>query len=201
MPHILHDRARAWYQNVYKQIYTWSDFVRLIKSKFLPLDYHFSLLVELEQRYQRRNETVGAYINDMELRFRALPEPLHERHQVNIIRRNLLTDYALQLANLEIGSVRELEQACKRIESAKLLLASRSRRDKDRYDVSTRSRRELACIETTENSSEFEVEVEIAAIHTKPKSKQRSASQPPGERTMMRQMKRNAHLAKQIMNS
>lgn len=134
--HLLNGRARAWYQNVYRQVGSWNEFIRAIKTKFLPLDYHFNLLVEIENRFQRKNEPVGAFINDMELRFRSLPEALPERHQIHIISKSLLPEYTMYLANVEIRTVKELEEACKRIESAKIMLASRSVRSRDRFEPS-----------------------------------------------------------------
>lgn len=51
--HLLHGRARAWYQNVYRQIFSWQQFIQAIKEKFLPLDNLFNLLLEMENRFHR----------------------------------------------------------------------------------------------------------------------------------------------------
>lgn len=178
--HLLQGRARAWYQNVYRQIVSWRHFVNAIKEKFLPLDYHFNLLLEIESRFQRKSEPVGAYINDMELRFRSLPEALPESHQIHIMRKNLLTDYTMQLANVDIRSVRELEDACKRIEGARMMLAARTGRDrfKDRADRS-RSERYVSAIDQqacSDCEAQEDEEVELAEIRGKGRLKTRSKS-------------------------
>lgn len=185
--HLLHGRARAWYQNVYRYICTWSDFVSAIKGKFLPLDYHFNLLVEIENRYQRRNEPVGAYINEMELRFRALPEPLHESHKIHIIRKNLLTDYAMNLAHVELRSVRDLEEACKRIESARMMLAARGSRPREREQ--NRPRRDMAVLE--DEPDFYTDEEEIAELQDRQKQRPRSISA-PNENRMKRQQQNSS---------
>lgn len=175
MVHLLHGRARAWYQNVYQHINSWADFVRAIKDKFLPLDYHFNLLVEIENRFQRKDEPAGSFINDMELRFRSLPQPLYESHKVHIIRKNLLASYAMPLANMDIRTVKQLEECCKRIESAKLILQARIDRAQKKPDHG-RYRREIAYLE--EGYSEPESEVDVAVVKSREHGKSRSASVP-----------------------
>lgn len=175
--HLLNGRARAWYQNVYRRIYTWGDFIAAIKRKFLPLDYHFNVLVEIENRLQRRSEPVGAFINEMELRFRSLPEPLPERHQIHIIRKNFLTDFTMHLANVDIRTVRELEEACKRIECARFMLNARTGRDRNR-DKYERPRTNKYLATLSDGSECSEEEAEVAAIQNRMKAKARSASAP-----------------------
>lgn len=112
--HLLTGRARLWYQTEYHNISDttmpqWSDFVRALKAKFLPNDYNYAILNDVENRKQSRDETVGMYINDMERMFRAMSMPIGEQHRVFLIRRNLLSQFRDAIASWEVNSVSELD--------------------------------------------------------------------------------------------
>lgn len=114
--HLLRGPALAWYETVYYTIYTWADFVVALKRKFLPDNYSYVLLAEIESRRQSQKEPVGLYISEMERKFRALPNPMPESHRVYIIRKNLLPVYRDALAPWPVRDVVHLEELCKRIE-------------------------------------------------------------------------------------
>lgn len=132
--HLLTGKARAWYQNIYFELNTWDEFVCEIKRKFLPNNYNFSLLAEIENRKQSRNESVGNYINDMELKFRAMPMPISTEHKLYIIQKNLLPHHVYALASLDVRTVSELEDICKRMESARSMMQTRNTNDPWRVD-------------------------------------------------------------------
>lgn len=116
----------------------------------------------------------------MELRFRSLPEAMPEGHKIHIIRKNLLTEYTMFLANVEIRTVRELEEACKRIEGARMMLAARSGRNRSRENSERpRPSRNLSAVEKhacSDCDEEDEEEAEIAELRAKGKLKNRSMS-------------------------
>lgn len=123
--HLLRGTAYEWYLNQPKRLKTWRAFKLALKDAFLPPDHDSTLLMEAEQRKQQPNEPVIAYLNDMDTKFRAMAEPVNERHQVCIVKRNLLPYFAMSLGVADPKSLRELATVCKRIEAAKSLLRNR----------------------------------------------------------------------------
>lgn len=119
--HLLTGRARAWFQSVYRDIYTWGEFEKAIKDKFLPDDYNFWLLSDIENRRQKKNEPVGTYINDMVMKYRAMPLPVPDQQKIYTIRKNLLPHFINCLAAIKISTLVELEEVCKRVESTQAL--------------------------------------------------------------------------------
>lgn len=115
--HLLRGSASLWYQTVYHSIQSWAEFVLKLKAKFLPNDYTFSLLSEIERRKQGESEPVGLYISDMERKFRAMPLPFDELHRVYYIRRNLQSRLRTWIASADASTVSELEAICKRAEA------------------------------------------------------------------------------------
>lgn len=115
--HLLRGPALLWYQTVYTSIYSWSQFVSRLKAKFLPNDYNYALLGEIERRMQGENEPVGLYVSDMERKFRAMPVPVGEAHRVYYIRRNLKKQLKRLIAVADAATVTELEDVCKRAET------------------------------------------------------------------------------------
>lgn len=115
--HLLRGSASLWYQTVYYSIQSWAEFVAKLKAKFLPNDYTFSLLSEIERRKQGESEPVGLYISDMERKFRAMPLPFDELHRVYYIRRNLQSRIRTWIASADASTVSELEAICKRAEA------------------------------------------------------------------------------------
>lgn len=119
--HLLTGRARAWFQSVYREIYTWGEFEKAVKDKFLPDDYNFWLLSDIENRRQKKNEPVGTYINDMIMKYRAMPLPVPDQQKIYTIRKNLLPHFINCLAAVKISTLVELEEVCKRVESTQAL--------------------------------------------------------------------------------
>lgn len=193
--HLLGGSARAWFQNVYRRINTWQEFEAAIRAKFLAVDYNFALMAEVENRLQEKTEPVSNYINEMELKFRAMPIPLSEEHQLYIIQRNLLDYYTDRVVPQNPTSIRELEALCKRIESARAMKANRNAnanpatqkpattRDKPKY----RSVHAVSEAQESQSSSENDsdnqtVKVEVCAASSRRESK-RKPSQKPSKRS------------------
>lgn len=129
MIHLLRGKARQWYQNVYNDIYTWPQFIDAIKGRFLSHNYNFEILREIQNRLQRKDESVRSYINEIESRFRAMPDPPTDSFKIFTIQQNLLPFYSMPLATYDIRSVQELEDLCTKIESSKNHEARRYRLD------------------------------------------------------------------------
>lgn len=185
--HLLNGSARAWFQNVYRDIHTWRAFERAIKAKFLATDYNFSLIAEVENRRQGKTEPVSTFINEMELKFRAMPIPMSDAHKLYIIQRNLLPSFTFTVAAQNPRSIRDLEAICKRLESARTMLSNREQnqakasttRDKPKY----RSVNAVSELKENETSSERESEDEtdnkgICAVSNRESASKRSTSKP-----------------------
>lgn len=161
--HLLTGRARAWYQNVYRFVRNWPEFVAAIKGKFLSPGYQYNLLVELEGRLQKRGESVGAFIDEMELRFRAMPVQLPEEHKIHIIRKNLLPEYTMPIATQQPRTIGQLEEVCRRIESAQTMLSARDTKFDPRKPDKKRESKRLNALEECDSDSEIEVAAVLSA--------------------------------------
>lgn len=124
--HLLAGSARAWFQNESRHLHTWYQFVRALRTNFLPSDYNFELIAQATQRRQRRSESVAEYVNAMELIFRAMSVRMSPEHQLYLVRQNLLPQYGVIVASHSPRNVAEVKRICKEIESA---TAMQNRRD------------------------------------------------------------------------
>lgn len=165
--YLLTGRARLWYQNVYQNIRTWAEFLREIKQHFLPDDYNFVLLTEIENRKQKPFESVTEYLNLVELKFRAMPRALSEEHKLYIVQKNLLPHFAIAVAPLRITSLAQLEAACRKLENARSVHMTRNPKTEisRKYETFRTERRQNTyprayVIEHTDDESEEEWEKE-----------------------------------------
>lgn len=116
--HLLEGRAKYWYQSVYDELHTWEEFVAAIKSEFLPENYDYVLLSEITNRSQKPNESFGEYITHMQGLFKCLSINVSEDHKLFLVQKNLLPRYALGIVALEIRSLQELSNVCRKIDNA-----------------------------------------------------------------------------------
>lgn len=116
--HLLTGRAKLWYRSVYDSIYTWDEFVSALKREFLPRNYEYMLLADISSRIQRPNETFAEYITHMKSLFKCLTIPIDEEHKLFLVQKNLLPKYAVGVAPLNIQSLEQLSNVCRRIDGA-----------------------------------------------------------------------------------
>lgn len=116
--YLLSGRAKIWYQFVYDRFRNWNEVVRALKQEFLPANYDFVLFCDISNRVQRTNETFGEYITHMQALFKCLTIPMSENHKLFIVQKNLLPRYAQSIAPLELRSLEQLSEACRRIDNA-----------------------------------------------------------------------------------
>lgn len=116
--HLLTGRARAWYLSMVDSFYSWEEVVSAMKREFLPRNYEYTLLNEISNRRQRHTESFGEYITQMQSLFKWLNMPLSEEHKLHIVQRNLLPRYAIGIAPLDIRSLHQLSEMCRRIDNA-----------------------------------------------------------------------------------
>lgn len=111
--------ASIWFRAFNPYFCTWDQLVDGLKTQFLPVDYDFWLLKELEQRRQGDLENFGLFFASMEMMFRNLSFRLSEQQKLAIVMRNMLPMYSDRLALEEINSLPQLAARCKRIEEVR----------------------------------------------------------------------------------
>lgn len=110
--------AFVWYRSVRSSVTDWNSLITRLKIDFLPPDAEDDIWDQIKNRKQRRNETVAIFIAQLENLFSRLPRTPAELTKVKHIRKNLLPEYVSQLALMDIGSVSELSNLCRKLEDA-----------------------------------------------------------------------------------
>ncbi|XP_050498834.1 uncharacterized protein LOC126879691 [Diabrotica virgifera virgifera] len=108
--------AFTWFMNNRSNLSCWKDLVQKLKADFLPYSYQDDLLDDIKKRKQLQNEPVTMFINNILGLCSRLDIPLTESEKVRIIMKSLLPSYHSQLALVEIRSIDELTEKCKRLE-------------------------------------------------------------------------------------
>ena len=116
--HLLSGRARLWYHSNYDNFHNWNQFTCALKKEFLPPNYDYILLSDISNRVQKSNETYSEFIMHMNALFRCLSCPLSEDYKLFLVRKNLVSRYAIGVAALDISNLQELSTACRRIDGA-----------------------------------------------------------------------------------
>lgn len=117
--------AKTWYMAFRRNYLTWTDLVIGLKTQFLPKDYDYWQMKDIENRLQRTDESFGVFLAAMELMFHELPYITAERQKVAIIRRNLLPAYQDRLALVDTHTVAQLTFACDRMEQSQYAASRR----------------------------------------------------------------------------
>lgn len=116
--HLLTGRAKLWYQAVYDSFRNWQEIVEGLKKEFLPPNYEYILLTDISNRLMKSTETFAEYITHMKSLFKCLSIPITEEHKLFLVQKNLLPRYAIGVAPLEIRSLQQLTEVCRRIDGA-----------------------------------------------------------------------------------
>lgn len=111
--------AWTWFSTNRHNFKNWDDVVVKLKSDFLPYFYEQDLLREISNRTMGNSEKVTLYIASMESLYNKLSTVPDEKSRVDQIRRNLLPYYINQLALLDINTISELSNLCKRLEESR----------------------------------------------------------------------------------
>lgn len=110
--------ALTWYRAYGPRFNSWEHLVQTLRQEFLPYDYDYGLLREIEQRKQGKGESFAMFLANMEMMYRGLQHTIvPEQQMIDTIMRNLLPYYAEKLVMCDIGSIRDLSLYCRRIEN------------------------------------------------------------------------------------
>lgn len=110
--------ALTWYRAYGTRFVSWEHLVQTLRQEFLPYDYDYGLLREIEQRKQGKGESFAMFLANMEMMYRGLQHTrIPEQQMIDTLMRNLLPYYAEKLVMCNVASVRDLSLHCKRIEN------------------------------------------------------------------------------------
>lgn len=110
--------AKTWYMAFRNNYPSWRRLVDGLRVQFLPKDWDYWQLKDIENRYQREDESFGVFLAAMVLKFQGLPYEVAEEQKVAIIRRILLPAYQDRLALVDTNTLFQLNYACDRIEQS-----------------------------------------------------------------------------------
>lgn len=116
--HLFDGFAKTWYMANRIKYQTWNGLVAALRTQFLPKDWDYWLLKDIENRVQKNDESFGVFLAVMELMFQELPYEVPDRQKVSIVRRNLLPAYQDRLALFDTDTLARLNLACDRIEQS-----------------------------------------------------------------------------------
>lgn len=116
--HLLTGRARLWYRSWFDTFGCWTDFVSAIKKEFLPPKYDYRLLSSISNRRQKPSETFAEYLNVMQSLFKYLSIPIDDQHKLCIVEENMLSKYVIAVSAIDVQSLEQLANVCRRIDFA-----------------------------------------------------------------------------------
>lgn len=113
--------AFAWYRCNKLKVNNWGDLVDLLKKDFLHSDVEDQTWDQIKHRKQKKNESVAIFIAHMETLFNRLSKKPAEVTKVKIVRQNLLPDFISQLALIDLDTMSDLLNNCRKLEEANYL--------------------------------------------------------------------------------
>lgn len=76
--YLFEGNAKIWYMASREKLRNWDDLVRKLKDQFLPKDFDYWLMNDIETRYQGSSESFSLYLSHMEIKFQQLTYPIPE---------------------------------------------------------------------------------------------------------------------------
>lgn len=117
-PLLFVDLGKIWFNGVKAQVNSWDELKAILLEEFSPQDYDYQLIQEIRCRRQGADEPVHLYFAMMSNMFDRLKRTLPEAEKLEILRHNIRKDYIMQLALVEVDTVFELKEKCRKIEGA-----------------------------------------------------------------------------------
>lgn len=132
--------AFVWYRSVKSSLNDWDSLIIKLKHDFLHDDIDDDLWEHIKKRKQKKHESTVVFIAHLEALFSRLSRPPAEISKVKHIRKNLLPEFISRLALIDINTVSELSELCRKLEESDYI--------KDK----SRPRDEVAGIDSAGNS-------------------------------------------------
>lgn len=111
-----------WYRAIKSSVSDWDSLADALKRDFLPPDYDDELWHEIRHRTQGEEEKVTIFIATMENLFSRLSIKPDEQERLRIIKKNILPAFQVQIALLEISTISQLCEVCRKLENAQMAL-------------------------------------------------------------------------------
>lgn len=110
-------KALCWYRDARKYVSSWGELVEQLRVEFQPADYNEKLLDEIRHRTQGADETIGIYLAIMSSLFERLTCSISEEAKLKILLRNIAPFYQSQLGLVEVKTIAQLRDLCRRLEA------------------------------------------------------------------------------------
>lgn len=118
--HLFEGPAATWYMSLRSsgRLFNWRHLVYEIRKTFVHPELDTLVRSRIYQRRQQRNETFQEYYFDMDKMFRSMIYQMDDREKLDIVRRNLRTDYKKILLWKPVGDLPQLIDACHLIDAS-----------------------------------------------------------------------------------
>lgn len=126
---LLEGTALKFYRSIRSKICSWHDICHEFRSNFQSVDYNYSTEKEIREMKQKTGQSVFDFIVDLRDLNNKLQQPIPNTALLEIIKHNLLPQYAQLLAINSIYSFDQLIQISKNFEAYSGVLARDGIRD------------------------------------------------------------------------
>lgn len=162
---LLTHSASTWYWASQHLFTSWQSFVDALRRTFLSSYHMIDALAELSGRVQGKNESALAYLYQMLLKFRTLPQQIEERVQTHIIVRNLLPEIQANVGPWGPTTISELERILASMQPRTFLAPASESKPPFRRPFVRRANTVAELEAEEENSELFEItEEELCAL-------------------------------------
>lgn len=110
-------QALKWFYSQQKQLSSWTEISEKLVSDFVEVDYYDNLLMTIQQRKQKHDESVVHFVTIFEDDCSRLLTQLTSAEKINILKKNILQKYRSSIILREYGTVDELKHDLKLLES------------------------------------------------------------------------------------
>lgn len=124
LPVLLSGIALKWYRGKKHEINSWSHFKVLFLERFVPFGHNFDLEKKIRNLKQGKTETLTDFITEVVDLSSKLIHPLTEPVLLDIIKDNMLPEYAWHLVGRSVLTLNELSRLGREIESLQIKLVT-----------------------------------------------------------------------------
>lgn len=177
LPEVLQGEAALWYRNNRGNYRSWEDFTREFRIFYYPVNYEVDLEAKISRRVQKPNESVTAYITDLQTLIRRHGN-IPASQELQWLYRNLLPEYRQYVRRGDFHDISSFSQITKEFE----LLNQELRRSPRTYMSSNVEARPNSTPRRAMLENEYAGAMSnlmVTQSHSPPQSKQRHVSVTP----------------------
>lgn len=109
-------RALIYFRAIKDKVSNWDELCDILRDEFLPRDFNDRIWEQIKSRTQGDRESIAIYVAYMNNLFSRLTITVDESIKLKIIRKNILPFYQNQLLLVDINSLEDLIDICRKIE-------------------------------------------------------------------------------------